>query len=88
MLIAVGGGSAIDTAKAMRILLTEGGALYDYQGANLLTRPLFPMIAIPTTAGTGSEVTPVAVIRDEQSEQKLFFLSPYLGPELAILIRR
>lgn len=85
VLIAVGGGSAIDTAKAMRILLTEGGTLYDYQGANLLTRPLFPMIAIPTTAGTGSEVTPVAVIRDEQAEQKLFFLSPYLGPELAIL---
>ncbi|NWG18975.1 MAG: iron-containing alcohol dehydrogenase [Chloroflexi bacterium] len=85
LLVAVGGGSALDTAKAMRILLTEGGTLYDYQGANLLNRPLFPMIAIPTTAGTGSEVTPVAVIRDEQSEQKLFFVSPYIGPEMAVL---
>lgn len=85
VLIAVGGGSAIDTAKAMRILLTEGGALYDYQGANLLNRQLFPMVAVPTTAGTGSEVTPVAVIRDEQSEQKLFFVSPFIGPDLAVL---
>lgn len=85
VIIAVGGGSALDTAKGIRILLTEGGTLYDYQGANLLTRPLTPMVAVPTTAGTGSEVTPVAVIRDEQSETKLFFFSPYIAPDLAVL---
>ncbi|MEN9935826.1 MAG: hypothetical protein RLZZ387_2405 [Chloroflexota bacterium] len=84
-LVAVGGGSALDTAKGMRILLTEGATLYDYQGANLLNRPLTTMIAIPTTAGTGSEVTPVAVIRDEQTETKLFFYSPFIAPDLAIL---
>ncbi|MDZ4720252.1 MAG: iron-containing alcohol dehydrogenase [Roseiflexaceae bacterium] len=85
LIIAVGGGSPIDTAKAIRILLTEGGNLLDYQGYNLLTRPLTPMIAIPTTAGTGSEVTAWAVIRDEANDLKIAFSSPFLGPDMAIL---
>jgi alcohol dehydrogenase class IV len=85
LIVAVGGGSPIDTAKAMRILLTEGGRLQDYEGYNLLTRPLTPMIAIPTTAGTGSEVTTWAVIRDEGTRRKLAFSSIQLAPDLAIL---
>jgi alcohol dehydrogenase class IV len=85
LIIAVGGGSPIDSAKAIRILLTEGGKLHDYEGYNLLTRPLMPMIAIPTTAGTGSEVTAWAVIRDEAARMKLAFSSMYLAPDLAIL---
>jgi alcohol dehydrogenase class IV len=85
LIVAVGGGSPIDTAKAIRILLAEGGRLHDYQGYNLLTRPLVPMVAIPTTAGTGSEVTTWAVIRDEQAHLKLSFSSIYLAPDLAIL---
>jgi len=85
LIVAVGGGSPIDTAKAMRILLTEGGRLHDYEGYNLLARPLMPMVAIPTTAGTGSEVTAWAVIRDEEARLKLAFSSIYLAPELAIL---
>jgi alcohol dehydrogenase class IV len=85
LIVAVGGGSPIDTAKAIRILLTEGGRLHDYEGYNLLTRPLVPMVAIPTTAGTGSEVTAWAVIRDEQAHLKLSFSSVYLAPDLAIL---
>jgi alcohol dehydrogenase class IV len=85
LLIAVGGGSPIDTAKGMRILLTEGGQLLDHQGYNLLTRPLMPMIAIPTTAGTGSEVTSWAVIRDERTGVKTTFSSTLLGPDLAVL---
>jgi alcohol dehydrogenase len=85
LLVAVGGGSPIDTAKAMRILLTEGGTLYDYQGYNVLERPLLPMIAIPTTAGTGSEVTAWAVIRDEHERIKLHLSSVFLAPTLAIL---
>jgi alcohol dehydrogenase class IV len=85
LIVAVGGGSPIDTAKAMRILLTEGGRLHDYEGYNLLTRPLVPMVAIPTTAGTGSEVTAWAVIRDEVAHLKLSFSSVFLAPELAIL---
>jgi alcohol dehydrogenase class IV len=85
LIVAVGGGSPIDTAKAMRILLTEGGGLHDYEGYNLLSRPLVPMVAIPTTAGTGSEVTSWAVIRDQQAHLKLSFSSVFLAPDLAIL---
>ncbi|HWQ13010.1 MAG TPA: iron-containing alcohol dehydrogenase [Roseiflexaceae bacterium] len=85
VIVAVGGGSPIDTAKAMRILLTEGGALLDYQGYNLLSRPLTPMVVIPTTAGTGSEVTSWAVIRDEDAATKMPFSSPFLAPDLAVL---
>ncbi|HMO57061.1 MAG TPA: iron-containing alcohol dehydrogenase [Roseiflexaceae bacterium] len=85
LLITVGGGSAIDTAKAIRILLSEGGTLHDYEGYNLLERPLIPLIAIPTTAGTGSEVTAWAVIRDPVARQKLAFGSPFLAPDFAIL---
>ncbi|HEU5102552.1 MAG TPA: iron-containing alcohol dehydrogenase [Roseiflexaceae bacterium] len=85
LIVAVGGGSPIDTAKAIRIVLAEGGRLQDYEGYNLLTRSLAPMIAIPTTAGSGSEVTAWAVIRDEKARMKLAFSSIYLAPDLAIL---
>ena len=85
LIIAIGGGSPIDTAKCIRILLTHGGHLHDYQGYNVLQRPLTPMVAIPTTAGTGSEVTPFAVIRDEKAHLKATFTSPFLAPDLAVL---
>lgn len=85
LLIALGGGSVLDTAKGMNVLLTEGGGLLDYEGAGLLTRPLNPLIAIPTTAGTGSEVTIAAVIRDEAQGLKLEFNSPFMMPDVAIL---
>lgn len=85
LLIAIGGGSPLDTAKGMRILISEGGSLLDYEGVNVLERPLVPMVAIPTTAGTGSEVTNFAVIKDDENHVKLTFTSPYLCPELAIL---
>ena len=85
VILAIGGGSPIDTAKCMRMLISEGGALRNYEGYNILTRPLVPMIAVPTTAGTGSEVTPFAVIRDEEAHLKMTFGSPFLAPDLAIL---
>lgn len=84
-LIAVGGGSAIDTAKAINLLHTLGGELADYQGVGVITQPLGPLIAIPTTAGTGSEATPIAVIKDDTAGIKYSFVSPYLMPTLAIL---
>ncbi|MBI4866750.1 MAG: iron-containing alcohol dehydrogenase [Candidatus Wallbacteria bacterium] len=83
--VAVGGGSSIDTAKAIALLLSEGGRLLDYQGAQTLTRPLKPMVAIPTTAGTGSEVTMVAVINDPESESKISLVDRFLTPALAVL---
>ncbi|MBJ7590508.1 MULTISPECIES: iron-containing alcohol dehydrogenase [Aeromonas] len=85
-LVALGGGSVIDTAKAVNILTSMGGEhLLDYSGAGCLTRPLKPLAVVPTTAGTGSEVTLVAVIKDETSGRKVPFTSPFLLPQLAVL---
>lgn len=85
-IIAVGGGSVIDTSKATNILVSEGGDdLLKYSGANNLTRPLKPFFVIPTTSGTGSEVTMVAVVSDHQRNVKLPFASQYLMPHAAIL---
>ncbi|MDM5088008.1 iron-containing alcohol dehydrogenase [Aeromonas bestiarum] len=85
-LVALGGGSVIDTAKAVNILASMGGTrLLDYAGAGCLTRPLQPLAVVPTTAGTGSEVTLVAVIKDEASGRKVPFTSPFLLPQLAVL---
>jgi alcohol dehydrogenase len=85
VLLAVGGGSAIDTAKAANLLLTLGGKLLDYEGFGLIDAPLTPLVVIPTTAGSGSEVTRYAVIKDEERQAKLTFLSPYLAPTIAVL---
>ena len=85
-LIAVGGGSVIDTAKATNILVTEGGDdLLKYSGAHNLPKPLKPFFVIPTTSGTGSEVTMVAVVSDPVKNVKMAFASYYLMPHAAIL---
>ena len=85
-IIAIGGGSVIDTAKATNILASENADdLRPFAGAHKLNRPLKPLIIIPTTAGTGSEVTSVAVISDESSHTKVSFLSHYLLPNIALL---
>ncbi len=85
VLIAVGGGSVIDTAKGMNIVLSEGGSILDYEGAGMLNRPMGPLVAIPTTAGTGSEITIAAVIKDDARGIKLEFSSPFIPPNVAIL---
>ena len=64
VLVAVGGGSAMDTAKAIGIIQQEGGKIADYEGLGVVTKPITPLIAIPTTAGTGSEVTFWSVVTD------------------------
>jgi len=84
-IVSVGGGSAIDTAKGMAILLKEGGKLQDYVGFQILTRPQTPHIVIPTTAGTGSEVTYVAVIKNHEEGRKLLFGDYNILPNVAIL---
>ncbi|QSO50672.1 iron-containing alcohol dehydrogenase [Alicyclobacillus curvatus] len=85
LLLAMGGGSVIDTAKAANILLTHGGDLLDYQGAEVLTEPLLPLVVIPTTVGTGSEVTSVAVIADRADHRKLTLVDHRLAPTVALL---
>lgn len=84
-IVSVGGGSAIDTAKGIAILLKEGGKLQDYVGFQVLTRPQTPHIVIPTTAGTGSEVTYIAVIKDHEVGRKLLFGDYNILPNVAIL---
>jgi alcohol dehydrogenase len=85
-LIALGGGSPIDTAKAANILASEQtDELLRYSGAGNLPRPLKPLLVIPTTAGTGSEVTYVSVVKDEERGVKVPFASPFLMPNAAVL---
>lgn len=85
-IIAIGGGSVIDTSKAVNILVSEGGDdLLAYSGAHNLKRPLKPLFVVPTTAGTGSEVTMVAVISDTEKGVKIPFTSYFLLPNAAVL---
>ena len=83
--VAVGGGSVIDTAKVINICLSFGGEVMDYQGLNIIERKLFPLIAVPTTAGTGAEVSFVAMVKDHGESKKLMFGSRFLAPDVAIL---
>jgi len=88
-LIAVGGGSVLDTAKGANIMVSEEtDDLMSFSGVGTLTRRLKPLIAIPTTAGTGSETTLVAVIKDHERHQKLPFISYFLLPDIAVLDSR
>lgn len=83
--LAIGGGSVIDTAKVVNICLSLGGPLLDYQGLNNLADRLGPLICIPTTAGTGSEVSMVAMVKNHKEGKKLLFGSRFLAPDAAIL---
>jgi alcohol dehydrogenase class IV len=84
-LVSLGGGSAIDTAKGMAIVMTEGGSIREHQGASRLSRRQTPHIAIPTTAGTGSEVSLYIVVKDEVAHEKMHFMEDRIIPDVAIL---
>ncbi len=84
VVIGIGGGSCMDLAKTVALLLSHGGRPENYYGENKVPGPLIPVIAIPTTAGTGSEVTPVAVVSDTERNTKVGISSPYLIPKVAI----
>ncbi|TCL64113.1 iron-containing alcohol dehydrogenase [Rhizobium sp. BK251] len=84
MVIGIGGGSCLDMAKCAALLLSHGGRLQDYYGEYKVPGPTLPVIAVPTTAGTGSEVTPVAVISDSDRTLKVGISSPYLIAATAI----
>ncbi|MCL5674319.1 MAG: iron-containing alcohol dehydrogenase [Candidatus Omnitrophica bacterium] len=81
----IGGGSSMDTAKAVSILITNDGKVEDYQGMEKVPKPGVPKIMVPTTAGTGSEVTFTAVFIREKEKTKGGINSKYLYPECAIL---
>jgi len=83
--VSIGGGSPIDTGKGIAVLLKEGGKVADHAGLNNLTRPQTPHVVIPTTAGTGSESTYAAVIKDHEKKQKVLLVDRYIIPDVGIL---
>lgn len=84
-LVSVGGGSSIDSAKAIAVVATNGGSISDHYAVNALSEPQLPHVAVPTTAGTGSEVTNVALVKDREKAAKFFLLDNQIFPRLAIL---
>ena len=85
MVLALGGGSAIDIAKMAAVMVNNEGEVPDYFGLNKVPKPGLPVIAIPTTAGTGSEVSPAAVFSDPRDGTKKGVRSPHILPQVAIL---
>jgi alcohol dehydrogenase len=85
MVIAIGGGSVLDSAKVINLLMVKGGPLQKHMGAQLLKEKLLPYVAIPTTSGTGSEATQFAVISDDANSVKLPFAEDFFLPDVAIL---
>lgn len=84
-LLAVGGGSSLDVAKAAGVVITNGGAVADYEGFDAFANDLPPLYAVPTTVGTGSEVTFAAVITLPSQQFKMSILSTRLAPRVAFL---
>ncbi|HVG34563.1 MAG TPA: iron-containing alcohol dehydrogenase [Pyrinomonadaceae bacterium] len=84
-IIGLGGGSSLDCAKGINFLLTCGGRMRDYQGYGKATRPLLPMIAVPTTSGTGSEAQSYALISDATTHEKMACGDPSAAFRIAIL---
>lgn len=84
LVIGIGGGSCIDAAKVAAVLLTHGGKASDYYGEFKVPGPVLPLISLPTTSGTGSEVTPVAVVTDPDRAVKVGVASPHIISHTAI----
>lgn len=85
LLIGIGGGSSIDSAKAIGILATNGGKIGDYRGVDKVKNDILPLVAIPTTAGTGSEVTMVTVVISEEEKLKYSIGGKQLAAKWAII---
>jgi alcohol dehydrogenase len=85
LLIGLGGGSSMDTAKGCNFILTNGGRMHDYWGTGKATLPMLPLITIPTTAGTGSECQSYALISDAETHVKMACGDPKAAAKIAIL---
>ena len=85
LIVGVGGGSSMDIASITSVMLTNPGTVYDYFGLNLVKNPGIPTILIPTTAGTGAEVTPNAILTDTKEKLKKAIVSPHIFPRVAIV---
>ena len=83
--IGLGGGSSLDIAKLVAVMAKNPGTISDYFGIDLVPHPGLPLVCVPTTAGTGSEVTPIAILSDEAEHLKKGVVSGYLFPRVALL---
>ena len=81
----VGGGSPIDTAKGIGILASNHGRIHEYEGANLVTQPIPPLVCVPSTAGTGADVSQFAVIANKRTKIKMTILSRAITPDLTLV---
>lgn len=84
-LVAVGGGSAMDAAKGIGVMAAHSGRLLDYEGTNKVPGPIAPLLAVPTTCGTGSEVTFISVITDPERNWKMSLRSVHITPKVAVI---
>ncbi|MFH0785570.1 MAG: iron-containing alcohol dehydrogenase [Pseudomonadota bacterium] len=85
VIIAIGGGSSMDTAKGVAIIASNGGKIRDYEGANRVSRPLPPMVLITTTAGSGSDISQFCIITDVERAVKMSIITRTLVPNISIV---
>ncbi len=85
VIIAIGGGSSLDTAKGVAIIASNGGRIRDYEGANRVSRPLPPMVLITTTAGSGSDISQFCIITDVERAVKMSIITRTLVPNISIV---
>jgi len=85
VIIAIGGGSSMDTAKGIAIIASNGGRIKDYEGANRVSRPLPPMVLITTTAGSGSDISQFCIITDVARAVKMSIITRTLVPNISIV---
>jgi len=85
VIIAIGGGSPMDTAKGIAIIASNGGKIRDYEGANRVSRPLPPMVLITTTAGSGSDISQFCIITDVERAVKMSIITRTLVPNISIV---
>lgn len=83
--LGIGGGSALDAAKAIAMISTNQGTIHHYEGVDKISRPLPPMVMVPTTAGSGSEVSQFSIITDTERRLKMTIVSKSLIPDIAII---
>jgi len=84
LVVGIGGGSCLDMAKTTALVLAHGGSPRDYYGEFKVPGPTLPVVAVPTTAGTGSEATPAALVTDSERPLKVVIASPHLVPQVAL----
>jgi len=85
VIAAVGGGSPIDTAKGIGILASNHGKIHEYEGCNLVTQPVPPLVCAPTTAGTGADISQFAVVADTRKKRKMTILSRSIMPDISLI---